>query len=98
MGVLNALGQSRRALVWRIARETLFTTGVAWLLGLGGCTIILTYLQFGVYIPSGLRLDFFSPTPWLFTLPVPLAVLAVSAGTIAWSLSRLDPVAIIERR
>ena len=29
---------------------------------------------------------------------VPVAVLAVSAGAVAWALSRLDPVAIIERR
>jgi hypothetical protein len=37
-------------------------------------------------------------TPWLFTLPIPVAVIGASAGTIAWALSRLDPVAVIERR
>jgi hypothetical protein len=53
--------------------------------------------QYGVYT-SAAGLNFFNPTPWLFTLPIPVAVLAASAGTIGWTLSRLDPVAIIERR
>jgi ABC-type antimicrobial peptide transport system permease subunit len=98
MGVLNALGLSRGQLVWRTVRETFFTTGVAWLVGLLGCAVILAYMQYGLYAPSGLRLDFFNPTPWLFTLPVPMAVLVVSAGAVGWALSRLDPVSVIERR
>jgi ABC-type antimicrobial peptide transport system permease subunit len=97
-GVLNALGFGRLQLVWRVAREPLFTTGVAWLVGLVGCTVILAYLQYGLYAPSGLRLDFFNLTPWLFTMPVPMAVLVVSAGAVGWALYRLDPVVIIERR
>ena len=97
-GVLNALGSSRLQLVWRVVRETLFTTGAAWLAGVLGCAVILLYLQQAVYAPVGLGLDFFNPTPWFFTLPVPVAVLAVSAGAMGWTLSRLDPVAVIERR
>jgi hypothetical protein len=97
-GVLNALGFGRLQLVWRVARESLLTTGAAWLVGLLGCTIILVYLQLGLYAPTGLRLDFFNPTPWLFTLPVPMAVLMVSAVAVGWALSRLDPVSVIERR
>jgi len=97
-GVLNALGFGRLQLVGRIVRETLFTTGAAWLAAMLGCALILLYLQFGVYTPAGLKLNFFNPIPWLYTLPVPVAVLAVSAVTIARMLSRLDPVAIIERR
>jgi ABC-type antimicrobial peptide transport system permease subunit len=97
-GVLNALGLNRLHLVWRVVRESLFTTSAAWLIGLLGCGAIMAYLQYGLYAPSGLRIDFFDPTPWLFTLPVPAAVLAVSAGALAWALSKLDPVAIIERR
>ena len=43
-------------------------------------------------------LDVFNTAPWLFTLPMPLAVVTVSGGLVAWMLSRLDPVAVIERR
>jgi len=97
-GVLNALGLNRLLLVWRILRESLFTTGAAWLTGLLGCSVILLYMQQAIYAPVGLGLDFFNPIPWFFTLPVPIAVLAVSAGVVSWALSRLDPVAVIERR
>jgi hypothetical protein len=97
-GVLNALGLSRLQLVWRVLREALFTTGAAWLLGLLGCLAILLYLQQAVYAPAGFNLNFFNLTPWLYTLPVPVAVLVVSAGAVGWALSRLDPVAVIERR
>jgi ABC-type lipoprotein release transport system permease subunit len=97
-GLLNAIGLNRLQLVWRVVRETLFTTGMAWLVGLLGCASILVYLQQAVYAPVGLGLDLFNPTPWLYTLPVPVAVLAVSAAAVGWSLSRLDPIAVIERR
>ena len=97
-GVLNALGFSRLQLVGRIVRETLFTTGAAWLTAVLGCAVILLGLQHVVYDPAGLRLSFFNAIPWLYTLPVPVAVLAVSAGAVGWALSRLDPVAVIERR
>jgi hypothetical protein len=98
LGVLNALGFGRLQLVVRIVRETLLTTGAAWIVAALGCAVIMVFLQFGVYIPAGLRLDLLNLTPWLFTLLVPVAVFAVCAGAVAWMLSRLDPVAIIERR
>jgi hypothetical protein len=55
-------------------------------------------MQANVYAPRGLTLDFFNPAPWLFTLPMPVSVIVVSTGLVAWTLSRLDPVAVIERR
>jgi ABC-type antimicrobial peptide transport system permease subunit len=97
-GVLHALGYSRLQLVWRTVREAVFTAGVAWLLSVGLCNIALLYLMLGLFGPLGLKINFFNLTPWLFTLPVPIAVLIATSGTIAWTLSKLDPVAIIERR
>jgi ABC-type lipoprotein release transport system permease subunit len=97
-GVLNALGFTRLQLVWRVARETAATIVAAWLLSVALCAAGLLYMQFGIYASLGFRLDFFNSTPWLFTLPIPVTVLAASVGTIAWTLARLDPVAIIERR
>jgi ABC-type antimicrobial peptide transport system permease subunit len=96
-GVLYALGFSRLQLVWRTLRETIFTTTTAW--GLSIVLILIGVLfQFALFKSLGLSLDLFNPVPWLFTLPVPIAVLIVSAGTITWTLSTLDPVSIIERR
>jgi len=97
-GILNAIGRSRRWLVLRTIKETGSVVGIAWVVGAVLCGIGLLGVQSLVYGPRGLTLDFFSPTPWLLTLPTPLAVVVASAGTIAWTLSRLDPVSIIERR
>jgi ABC-type antimicrobial peptide transport system permease subunit len=97
-GILNAIGHGRRWLVWRTMKETGSVVGVAWVIGAVLCGIGLLTMQSLVYAPRGLTLDFFSPTPWLLTLPIPLAIVAASAGTIAWALSTLDPVSIIERR
>jgi ABC-type lipoprotein release transport system permease subunit len=97
-GVLHALGYSRSRLVRRGIGETAFTTGAAWGLSAFLLLIGLLYLQFRVFEPLGLRLNFFNLTPWLYTLPIPIAVLAVTGGTIAWTLSKLDPVSIIEKR
>jgi len=97
-GLLNALGFGRLQLVGRTVRETAFTTGAAWALSAVLCLMGLLYLQFGVFAPLGLRLNLINLTPWLFTLPIPVAVLAATAGTTARTLSKLDPVSIIERR
>ena len=97
-GILNAMGRSRQWLVLRTMKETVSVVGVAWILGAALCGIGLLGMQRFVYAPRGLTVGFFNPTPWLLTIPVPLAVALASVGTIAWVLSRLDPVAVIERR
>jgi hypothetical protein len=45
-----------------------------------------------------MSLDFASPAPWVSTIPLPLAIIAVGTMLVVWMLSRLDPVSIIERR
>jgi ABC-type lipoprotein release transport system permease subunit len=97
-GILHAMGCSRWWLVLRTAKETVSIVGVAWLLGAVICGIGLIYMQTSLFAPKGLSLDFFNPAPWLFTLPIPLAVVAASTGMIARMLSRLDSVSVIERR
>jgi ABC-type antimicrobial peptide transport system permease subunit len=97
-GVLYALGYGRRQLVWRMLREAGFASAAAWglsaIIGLTG----MLCLRSGVFAPRGLTFDLFNLTPWLYTLPIPLAVFAVTGVTAARSLSRLDPITIIEGR
>jgi hypothetical protein len=97
-GVLHTAGHSRAGLIERTARESVGIAGAAWVIGATCCLSLLLVAQAIVYAPRGISLDLANITPWLFTLPIPLAVVAASAGTIAWALSRLDPVAVIERR
>jgi ABC-type lipoprotein release transport system permease subunit len=97
-GVLHALGYSRSQLVRRVLGETAFTTGAAWGLSAIVGLIGVLCLRFVLFAPLGLTFDLVNLTPWLYTLPIPIAVLAVNAGTTAWTLSKVDAVSIIERR
>jgi ABC-type antimicrobial peptide transport system permease subunit len=97
-GILNALGHSIRWLTMRTMRETGSTVLVAWLIGAGICLLGLVIAQAFIYAPLGLKTEFTNLVPWLFTLPIPLAVVLASTGTIGRMLRKLDPVMIIERR
>jgi putative ABC transport system permease protein/lipoprotein-releasing system permease protein len=97
-GILYAIGHGRPWLVLRTVGETVSVVIVAWLIGAAVCVAGLVLSQVGIYAPKGLGLNFFNAGPWLFTLPIPLAVVAASVATIVRVLSKLDPVSIIERR
>jgi ABC-type antimicrobial peptide transport system permease subunit len=97
-GVLNAVGHSRWRLVARTLKETFSMVGVAWVFGVILCGISLVSMQNLIYNPRGLNINYFIPTPWLLTLPIPLAVILASVLTIVRMLNKLDPVAVIERR
>jgi ABC-type antimicrobial peptide transport system permease subunit len=97
-GALHAVGHSRAALIARTLRESVSIAVVAWLVGAAVCIAGMFYAQATLYTPLGTSLDWTNLAPWLHTLSIPLAVVVASAGTIAWALSRLDPVAVIERR
>ena len=97
-GILHAVGRSRPWLILRTIRETVSVVAAAWLIGAAVCVVSLIYAQAKVYAPMGLSLNLFNLSPWLFTLPIPLAVVAASAGTITRMLTQLDPVSIVERR
>jgi hypothetical protein len=97
-GILNALGHSRLWLVLRTAKETGSVVAIAWLISVVICGVSLIYVQNAVYAPKGISLNLFNPKPWSFTFPIPLAIILASAGTIAWMLAKLDPVAVVERR
>ncbi len=97
-GILHAMGHSRTRLVWRALHESASVVSAAWITGAAVCVASMLYFQAQVYTQIGLSLNLYNLWPWLFTLPIPVAVVAASAGTVAWTLSRLDPVAVVERR
>ncbi|NIN95389.1 MAG: hypothetical protein GTN93_24250, partial [Anaerolineae bacterium] len=97
-GILNALGRSRAWLVLRSVRETGSTVLLAWLIGGAVYVLVLIYVQGAIYTPKGLSLNLLDPTPWLFTLPIPLVIVGAGAGVTSWVVSKLDPVSVIEKR
>jgi putative ABC transport system permease protein len=97
-GMLHALGYKRSYLVGRVLREYGSITSIAWILSAALTLLVMAYLRFGVYEPIGLSFNLLKLTPWLYTLPIPVVVLLVTAITTARTLSKLDPIEIIERR
>jgi len=97
-GVLNALGYSRQQLLRRVVGETAFTTWIAWGLSVIISIIGIFLLRFAVFAPLGLTFDLINLTPWLYTLPIPVAVMVFTSISTARNLSKLDPITIIERR
>jgi ABC-type lipoprotein release transport system permease subunit len=97
-GILHAVGHSRARLIARTLREGVSIASIAWLIGAACCLALLLGTQTIVYAPRGMSLDLTNVVPWLFTLPIPLVTVTANAGTIAWALSRLDPVAVVEQR
>lgn len=97
-GLLNALGHKRSFLVGRVLLEYGSMTLIAWGLSAALMSVVILYLRFVVYEPIGLTFKLLKLTPWLYTLPIPVTVLLVAAITTARTFSKLDPIAIIERR
>jgi len=97
-GILHALGFKQLQLVWRGLQETVFTTGTAWIISTCLVFVFVLYMRISVFARLGLIFDLMNSIPWYYTLPIPGAVLAATTATISWSLRKLDPVSIIERR
>jgi hypothetical protein len=43
-------------------------------------------------------LNLFETRTLLFSLPVPIAVVIFGGGIVLWTLVRMDPISIIEKR
>jgi hypothetical protein len=63
-----------------------------------GATNGMIFLRLALFERLGLTFSLPKLIPWLYTLPIPVAVLAATTATTAWKLSKLDPVSIIDRR
>jgi len=97
-GILLAIGYSRNYLVWRVVKETLYTILIAWCFSALITFLVMLYLRFGIYEPIGLSFNLLQITPWLYTLPIPIIVLAVTIISTSRILSKFDPISIIEKR
>ncbi|MGD8455257.1 MAG: ABC transporter permease [Anaerolineales bacterium] len=97
-GILLAIGYSRKALVRRVLQETMYTVAIAWSFSALITFLAMLYLRFGIFEPIGLSFNLLKITPWLYTLPIPLIVLAVTGVSTARIISKSDPISIIEKQ
>lgn len=97
-GVLQAIGHSRGMLIRRVFLETTVSVVIAWVVGGIFSLGAALWAREAIYEPRGLVLNLANYIPFLYTIPIPLAVIVFGTGTVAWTLSKLDPVSIVEKR
>lgn len=97
-GLLQAIGYTRRELLWRVSAETIAVVVLGWVLGVASALGALFWAKGAIMEPRGLYMEPLDPIAYRYTLPIPLMVLAFALFTIGWRLRTFDPVAIVERR
>lgn len=97
-GLLQALGYTKRHLLGRVLRETLSVVLFGWLLGVGAAFLLLNITKAILMDPKAFALDTLDPTAFIYTIPVPIAILIVATLTVVTRFRRFDPVSIVERR
>lgn len=98
-GILEALGYSKAFIIRRTLLEATINVFLGWGIGIVFSEVVYYFLNHNIFYPKGMEgLTILEPQTLLFTVPVPVVVSLFSVGTVLWTLIRMDPVAIIERR
>lgn len=97
-GLLQALGYTKRKMLSRVLMETILVVIGGWVLGTLVAFALLSLVKARLMDPNAFALDVFDPAAYRYTIPVPIAILLVSAATIIAKFRGFDPVGIVERR
>lgn len=97
-GLLQALGYTKRQLLRRVLAETLAIIFVGWTLGVVLAYLGLITVKKVMMDPSAFALNPLDLGAFLYTLSVPIAILAAAFYTVVRRFRTFDPVSIVERR
>lgn len=97
-GLLQALGYTKRALLRRVALETVIIVILGWAMGVVSSIALLVAVDRALMRPSAFAFKVFDEGAFAYTLPIPIAILTVALATVSIKFRRFDPVAIVERR
>jgi ABC-type lipoprotein release transport system permease subunit len=97
-GLLQAIGYTRRQLLTRVMLESVLVVVLGWLLGMVGGYLLLLLAQKVMMEPKAYALDPKDPVAFLYTVPVPFAILIVAVSTVYLRFRSFDPVSVVERR
>lgn len=97
-GLLQAIGHTKAALLRRVIGESVTIIVGGWLLGLGFAILLLNLVKVLLMDPNAFALDVFDPLALAYTIPVPVAIIAVTVLTVLVRFRRFDPVSVVERR
>lgn len=97
-GLLQALGYTKKQLLRRAIWENLIIVGIGWVLGLFSAYGLLVLVDRQLMLPNAYAMETFDLQAFSYTIPVPLAIIAVATLTIALRFRKFDPVGVVERR
>lgn len=97
-GILAAIGYTHGLLARRALVEVAVITLASWAAGLGLTLVLTGSLGRWLFAPQGITLPHLDAHDIAFTLPIPLLIAGFTLATVLRRLSRLDPVAVVERR
>jgi len=97
-GLLQALGYTKRQLLRRVMRETISVVVFGWLFGATLAYLLLQLTKRILMDPRAFALNTLDPTAFLYTIPIPLAILLVASLTVIGRFRHFDPVSVVERR
>jgi putative ABC transport system permease protein len=95
---LAAIGLRRATLLWHAVSETAIVTAIGWVAGMAVTWILMSLFKGRLFEPRGMLIDPHDRLALFYTVPIPFIITAFAVATVAFRLSRLDPVTIIERR
>jgi ABC-type antimicrobial peptide transport system permease subunit len=95
---LAAIGLRRAILLWHAVSETAIVTAIGWVIGMAVTWVLMALFKGSLFEPRGMLIDPHDRLALLYTIPIPFIITAFAVATVAYRLSRLDPVTIIERR
>jgi ABC-type antimicrobial peptide transport system permease subunit len=97
-GLLQALGYTRKALLRRVLIETTVFVVGGWMLGVAVAFGLLNVVKVILMDPRAFALDPLDQQAYLYAIPVPIAIFAVSLLTVWLKFKQFDPVGVVERR
>lgn len=97
-GLLQAIGHAKKRLLARSLIEASTLVILGWLLGVVAAHGLLLAVKTTLLDPSAFSIDTMDATALRFTLPVPIAIIAVTTMTLVIRFRKFDPVGVVERR
>jgi hypothetical protein len=97
-GLLQAIGYTKRRLLKRTLYETFAVVAVGWSAGIALAYGVLLIVKRTLMDPHAFALDTTDRVAFLYTIPIPLAILIVAALTVSLRFRKFDPVNVVERR
>lgn len=97
-GLLQAIGFTKGQILRRVATESIVVVVAGWIMGLLAAYLLLLVAKATMMDPKAFALDPLDPLAYRYTIPIPIAILAVAIGTVVHRFRSLDPIGIVERR